>query len=443
MVSWAYLAVSGVCALLTIISIRPPRSGRLSSASFLPGWIVSELPLHQIIWQAGGTALFWWGGAFSLWPGWLGLAVTVASWCGLVYLAIEGSRAHLVLARALDGGLGARRLSSAEDRRAVARAGRPLARFVRNARVIPVRPRWVEALKDIDYWGDGIARHRLDIFRLAEGASGPTAPRRAASVGATGQGADQGASAGGGGSGGPAFLYIHGGAWVMGDKREQGLPLIHHLAARGWVCVTVNYRLSPRATWPDHVVDCKRALAWVHAHIEEYGGDPKRIAVSGGSAGGHLAALVALTPGDPELQPGFEQADTAVAACVPLYGVYDFCDRYHEHGRTLMELLERKVLKLGYDDDPVPFHKASPYDRVNADAPPFLIVHGGNDTLVPARTARRFVATLSATSSAPVLYAELPRAQHAFEVFWSPRTSATVVAVEEFLVTVLSSRTSA
>ena len=60
----------------------------------------------------------------------------------------------------------------------------------------------------------------------------------------------------------------------MGDKRQQGIPLMHELIERGWVCVAINYRLSPRATWPEHVIDCKRALAWVHEHIAEYGGDP-------------------------------------------------------------------------------------------------------------------------------------------------------------------------
>ena len=104
------------------------------------------------------------------------------------------------------------------------------------------------------------------------------------------------------------LVYIHGGAWVIGDKREQGIPMMHELAQRGWVCVAINYRLSPRATWPAHIVDCKRAVAWVREHIAEYGGDPGFIAVSGGSAGGHLSALLALTPNEPEWQPGFEDA---------------------------------------------------------------------------------------------------------------------------------------
>jgi len=86
-----------------------------------------------------------------------------------------------------------------------------------------------------------------------------------------------------------------------------------HLAELGWVCVAINYRLSPRSTWPDQIVDVKRALAWTKEHIAEYGGDPDWVAITGGSAGGHLSSLAALTPNDPQFQPGFEDADTSVA----------------------------------------------------------------------------------------------------------------------------------
>ena len=96
------------------------------------------------------------------------------------------------------------------------------------------------------------------------------------------------------------LFQIHGGGWVIGSKNEQALPLMYHLARAGWVCVSVDYRLSPQATFPDHLVDCKRALAWVREHVAEYGGDPDFVVVTGGSAGGHLAALVALTPNDAE-----------------------------------------------------------------------------------------------------------------------------------------------
>ncbi len=90
-----------------------------------------------------------------------------------------------------------------------------------------------------------------------------------------------------------------------------------HLAARGWICVSIGYRVSPMHTWPDHIVDVKRALAWVKENIAHYGGDPDFVAITGGSAGGHLSTLAALTPNDPAFQPGFEDADTSGVASVP------------------------------------------------------------------------------------------------------------------------------
>ena len=125
----------------------------------------------------------------------------------------------------------------------------------------------------------------------------------------------------------PAIMQIHGGAWIIGDKREQGWPLIGHLAANGWVCFNVNYRLSPAATWPEHLIDLKYALKWIREHADEYGIDPSFVAVTGGSAGGHLTAMMGLTANDPEYQPGFEEADTSLQAAVPVYGVYDFTNR--------------------------------------------------------------------------------------------------------------------
>ena len=122
----------------------------------------------------------------------------------------------------------------------------------------------------------------------------------------------------------PVLVNVPGGAWVIGMRRPQAYPLMGRLAAEGWICVSVGYRVSPRHTWPDHIVDVKRALAWVRENIADYGGDPDWIAISGGSAGGHLAALCALTPNDPAWQPGFTDADTSVVAAAPLYGRYDW-----------------------------------------------------------------------------------------------------------------------
>jgi acetyl esterase/lipase len=231
------------------------------------------------------------------------------------------------------------------------------------------------------------------------------------------------------------LLYVHGGAWIISNRNHQGLPLMHEMAARGWVGVNADYRLSPWATFPDHLVDVKRAVAWIREHADEIGADPDFIAITGGSAGGHLAALAALTPNDPRYQPGFEDADTSLQACIPIYGVYDLADRhgYHGHEEFLTRLLEPHIMKERYDRAPERFHDASPLDQVRPDAPPFLVVHGAMDTLAPTAGARSFVAALREVSHQPVVYAELPGTQHAFDVFPSLRTAYVLQGVAGFL----------
>jgi acetyl esterase/lipase len=275
---------------------------------------------------------------------------------------------------------------------------------------LPIRPRGVERLRDIQYAQAAGRAHRLDLYRR----TGPAGSKPA-----------------------PVLLYFHGGTWVMGDKREQGIPMLEHLAERGYVCVTANYALSPKARWPRHVIDCKLALAWVKQHIGDYGGDPSLVFVSGGSAGGHLAALLALTANDPEWQPGFENEDTAVVGCVPLYGVYDFVDPDKVANANLAPILERYVFEHPSAEA---FAAASPILRIDDSAPPFFLVHGRNDVLVPVQSARAFVAALRARSAQPVAYAELPLAQHGFDTFWSPRTVHFVHALESFTEGIVAAR---
>jgi len=168
------------------------------------------------------------------------------------------------------------------------------------------------------------------------------------------------------------LLQVPGGAWVIGMRRPQAYPLMSHLAARGWVCVSIGYRVSPRHTWPDHIVDVKRALAWVKENIADYGGDPNFVAITGGSAGGHLTALAALTPNDPKYQPGFEEADTSVAAAVPVYGRYDWFSTTGEGRREFVGLLEKLVVKQEFGTHRDIYLDASPIRRLRADAPPFF-----------------------------------------------------------------------
>jgi acetyl esterase/lipase len=401
-VPYIYLAVTVLGAVGVLLAYHPVRREPFSVPSFFMGWLVGELAVQNIVWQVAATVVFGYFGAFKGWAGWLGLAVAVVSWAGLVGLAVSGRRAATVVSAALD------EVRSDTFPVPTERVAPTWGRWWRVTQAVPLKGRSMQADKNIDYWGDGHKRHRLDVYR-----SRLTPP-----------------------SGAPVMVYIHGGAWVIGEKREQGKPMMYELVARGWVCVAINYRLSPKGTWPDHIVDCKRAVAWVKEHIDEYGGDPSFVAVSGGSAGGHLCALLALTAGDPDFQPGFEEADASVNACVPFYGVMDMTggdDGSGRYGSGLLKMLEKTVMKTKSSEHPEVFRAASPTYRVRADAPPFFVLQGQNDTLVPVDVARTFVAALRAVSLAPVAYAELPLAQHAFDVLASLRCQATTGGVAAFL----------
>lgn len=228
-------------------------------------------------------------------------------------------------------------------------------------------------------------------------------------------------------TGAPVLIQVHGGGWTAGDRRQQSLPLLAHLADRGWVCVAVDYRLGPNNRWPAQIVDVKRAIAWVRANIEQYGGDPSFIAITGGSAGGHLAGLAAVTGNDPAFQPGFEDADTSIQAGALLYGVYDLAALNDDGTSGLRDHVRRAMID---DERDVPL--ASPIHRVTPDSPPLLVLHGNRDEIVSVNQAREF-ATRARELGAPIGYAELPYAHHAFDSLPSARTVASAHAVEQFL----------
>ncbi len=400
-------AVSFASAVIVVNAYRPMRREPFTVVSFALGLIPSELPLHVCAFEIAITVVIGLHGGLRSWPGWVGLLLAVSSWAGLVQLAVVAHRAAGLVEQALDdAGVGAITVEGFD----------PAPTWIHWWRLViavPFRFRAIKRVKNVDYWGDGIYRHTLDVITCRS-----EAPERS-----------------------PVLVYVHGGAWVIGHKREQGIPMMHELARRGWVCVAINYRLSPNATWPAHIVDCKRAVAWVREHIDEYGGDPGFIAISGGSAGGHLASLLALTPNLPEWQPGFGDLDTSVGACVPFYGVYDMTGDpalSGAYGPGLRELLEDKVMKTTMTEDPHLFAQASPDQRVTVAAPPMFVIHGANDTLVPPAVARHFVAELRSTSKAPVAYAELPCAQHAFDVLVSIRCRHTTMGAVRFLERVRS-----
>lgn len=399
------LAAAALGALNTVNAWRPFfRRGSLSPVSFFSGWPTSELPLQTLAEQAAlaaATAPVWRRAPVSRQIAALGL--TAASWVGLAALQGPARQTDRILDDALGRALGAdyraRVMHPAWPETPPGVSRRPGA-----LRTMRIRRRFAHD-KDLPYGPAGKANlldvwHRDDLPLTAKA---------------------------------PVLLQVPGGAWITGNKQAQAYPLMSHLAERGWICVAMSYRLSPRATWPDAIVDVKRALAWVKAHIAAYGGDPDFVAITGGSAGGHLCSLAALTPNDPAFQPGFEDADTSVRAAVPFYGVYDWVDDQRTGHRGLPRLLERLVVKQSLADAPELYAAASPIRRVTPEAPPTFLLHGTADSLVPVEQARAFAAKLRETSRAPVVYAELPFAQHAFDFFGSTRSAASAVAVERFL----------
>lgn len=408
--SWLFLFVALVGAWFTWNAYRPIyRPAPLAVASFFAGWLTTELAVHHVAWQIAATLVFVWLGALHAWPGWLGLALTIVSLGFLWRVHGRAWEAEAAVEDALTAGLGPDYRERIDP--AVAEKLAPAVDWSQIVVPFPIRPgRDVERIRDVVYAEEGGHRLRLDVYRHRD------KPTRA-----------------------PTLLQIHGGGWVVGSKNEQGLPLMHHLARRGWVCISADYRLSPRATFPDPLVDVKRALAWVRSEGLAYGADPECVVITGGSAGGHLAALAALTPNDPAYQPGFEQADTRVQACVAFYGVYDFTDHgKHQRNRGLVRLLERQVMKCRYADARERYERASPFHCVGSEIPPFFVIHGDHDTLVPVAEARAFADALRAAAPGRVCYAEIPGAQHAFEIFPSLRTTFVVHGVERFLAWVVS-----
>ena len=263
-VAWLFLGASLIGAVFTLNAFIPVRRiPLLFVPSFFGSWLTAELAVHHLVWQSALALIFiYFGGPLEL--AWDARARQSHSspgsafWCCSTTAVRRASRSTMPL-EGLDELNGAKPV--------------PLSQLVLPFRF---RRKGVEVTRDVLYREVAGRRLRMDIAM-------PKEP----------------------GKGRPAIMQIHGGAWIIGDKREQGWPLIGHLAANGWVCFNVNYRLSPGATWPEHLIDLKYALKWIRDRADEFGIDPNFVAVTGGSAGGHLTAMMALTANDPELPARF------------------------------------------------------------------------------------------------------------------------------------------
>ncbi|MFG1934127.1 alpha/beta hydrolase fold domain-containing protein [Mycobacterium sp. NPDC048908] len=232
----------------------------------------------------------------------------------------------------------------------------------------------------------------------------------------------------------PVLLFVPGGAWVHGSRMLQGYAMMSHLAEMGWVCLSIDYRVAPHHRWPAHITDVKTAIAWARANVDKFGGDRNFVALAGCSAGGHLSALAGLTANDPEMQSDLpDGSDTSVDAVVGIYGRYDWEDKSTAERARFVDFLERIVVGRKIAKHPDVFRKASPIARVHKDAPPFLVIHGTGDSVIPVAQARSFVEELRKTSHSVVSYIELPGAGHAFDMTDGARTGSIATAIGLFL----------
>lgn len=180
----------------------------------------------------------------------------------------------------------------------------------------------------------------------------------------------------------PAIIYIHGGGWRAGSKDgPQNIPL----ARAGYFTVSIEYRLSDEARFPAQIEDCKAAVRWVRAHAKEYNVDPQRIGVWGHSASGHLAALLGTSGGVKALEGDHPAPDSSrVQALVDCFGPTDLVAAAGCPGGVgRADSAVGALLGGPVGENLERARAASPVTYVSRDDPPFLILHGERDLLVP------------------------------------------------------------
>lgn len=214
----------------------------------------------------------------------------------------------------------------------------------------------------------------------------------------------------------PIVLYIHGGGWTGGHTRHSGAlanfpAVLASLAAEGFVVASLEYRLSAEAKFPAQLQDAKASLRFLGANAARYRIDPSRVGLWGGSAGGHLTALTALTCKDTSLDPAAAK-DVCATAAVTWYGVFDFGALTAQRTGGSDDAAERLMGCTGRCSAET-YALASPVTYIDAKDPPFLLIHGTEDKVVPASQSRLGEARLRA-SGVPVEVIYIAGVDHSF-----------------------------
>jgi acetyl esterase/lipase len=237
----------------------------------------------------------------------------------------------------------------------------------------------------------------------------------------------------------PLVVGLHGGAWKVGDRRElSGFPmmpdfldygtdrpagLIEHLAANGYAAASAGYRLAPAARFPAQIEDAKTAVRFLRANAARYDLDPERVAAWGYSAGGHLAALVGLAGPAAGFEGTLHPEQSSRVRCVlDYFGPADLS--LYAASEGIEKAFMVPLLGARYAARPDVYRRASPIEYVSKDAPPFLLVHGTADLMVPVIHSERLQAKLAAAGASAELVTLSGRGHG-----WTGRTAAETTAL--------------
>jgi acetyl esterase/lipase len=226
----------------------------------------------------------------------------------------------------------------------------------------------------------------------------------------------------------PTLIDIHGGSWQQENALTDS-TFASYMAAKGYAVFSIDYRKAPENRYPIQIDDVRAAIDWIYANAFSYGADPRRIALVGRSAGGHLALLDAFTS---EVIP--------IRAVISFYGPADLTKLYDDPPKPdPLNVRDKLEAFLGGSpgDIPTVYRDASPISHLKADLPPTLLIQGGHDHTVPARHIRAFYQKLT-TNGSPAVLVEIPWSEHGFDfVHFGPGSILALAYADAFLKDVL------
>ena len=272
-------------------------------------------------------------------------------------------------------------------------------------------PAGVVAHRDLAYVPDGHGKQKLDLYLPERTGDANAEPR-------------------------PLVVWIHGGGWRGGSKNRCP-PLKAGFVGKGYAVASVGYRLTGAAPFPAQIEDCRAALRWLRAHAGEYGIDPDRVGVWGASAGGHLVALLGTAGDEAAFDVGAndvgadKEVSTRVQAVCDYFGPTDFAAfaaaEGFEHVAVKPNSPVYQLFGGTVEEKAELARKASPIEYVSADDPPFLILHGTDDAVVPPDQSERLHAALQ-EAGVPSTLVTLPDTGHGGGAFNEPAVRERVAA---------------